>query len=76
MILATTHGGVEVEAQIKLIDDGFPRYEVRIEGVGYTRPGLRLFSLVSATPEERVRLALGGYDLPEAHPEARENDPR
>ena len=77
MILAVTTNGAEVEAEIKLVDDDdvFARYEVWINGVWHSASNLRLFSIVSATPKERVRLALGNYDLPEAQPETQKKDP-
>ena len=75
MILETIRGGAEVEAEIRRVDDPFPRYEVQIEGIGYSALSLGLFSIVSATSGERVQLALGGYDLPEAQPKTRKRDP-
>ncbi|GAF75979.1 unnamed protein product, partial [marine sediment metagenome] len=75
MILVTTREGAEVEAEIKFVDDGSPRFEVRIDGIGCTAPSLRPFSIVSATSEERIRFALGGNDPPEAQLKMRKQDP-
>ncbi len=78
--------GARVEAEVgeppSSDDDGIQNFinrlchQVRIGGRGYSPVQLRLFSIIEATDEERIRLALGGYDLPEAQPRTQTKDPR
>ncbi len=83
MRLAVTGSGAQVEAEVgkPLGSDaegfGFSmRYQVRIEDREYSPSDLRLFSIVEATDKERIWLALGGYDLPEAPPSTQTKESR
>lgn len=70
MILEVSSSGARVEAEIVLgSESGFdPWYRVVIEGRVYTPADLRLFVIAEATPAERVKLALGLYDLRDVDP--------
>jgi hypothetical protein len=82
MRLAVTRSGAEIEAEVceplgpdAEILGSMRRGQVQIEGRWFSPSDLRLFSIVEATNEERVRLALGGYDLPNALPNSKIKDP-